>query len=112
MLSIKNRLQKEKDIKNVLKNGKSSFSKHLGVKYIQNDLDSSRFAFIISLKISKKAVKRNRLKRQLREIIRLDLKKIKKGIDIIILTRPGILDLGYNDLKKELLSVFKKSKLI
>lgn len=112
MLAAKNRLQKEKDIKNVLKNGKSFFSTRLGVKFIKNNLDSSRFAFIISLKISKKAVKRNRLKRQLREIIRLAINEIDKGNDIVVLTRPGILDLEYNDLKNELFGVIKKAKLI
>ena len=47
----------------------------------------SRFAFIVSKKIDKRASKRNRFKRLLREAIRLNLTKIKPGYNIILLAK-------------------------
>jgi len=112
MLAKANRLTKQKDIENVLKKGKTKFAKSLGVKYIKNDLYITRTAFIVSTKISKKATKRNRLKRKLREIIRQEAQKIKKGYDFIVLTKKEALEQEYKELEKELKGLLKTIKLI
>lgn len=112
MLPKLNRLSKSKEIEKVYKNGKSFFSKTLGVKVLKNGLEESRFAIVIGLKVSKKAVKRNLVKRQLREILRLNLEKIKLGFDVMLIARPGILEMDYKELEKEVFGTFKKLDLI
>ncbi|MDD4607180.1 MAG: ribonuclease P protein component [Patescibacteria group bacterium] len=112
MLAKPFRLTKRKDFENIWQKGKGRLDQFLGIKFLANDLENSRFAFIVSLKISKKAVQRNKVKRQLREIIRLNLDKIKPGYDIIINTRPGILKLTYQELDQTLIDLLKKLKLI
>lgn len=112
MLPKSNRLSKTKEIEKVYKSRKSFFSKTLGVKALENGLECSRFAIAIGLKVSKKATKRNRVKRQLREILRLNLEKIKTGFDVMIICLPGILDKKYEDLEKELFDAFKKLNLL
>lgn len=52
---------------------------------------NSRFAFIVSKKISKKAVQRNRIRRILSEQIRVFLPKIKPGFDNVFLVKKDIL---------------------
>jgi len=65
--------------------GYSAKSNSLIVKSLKNDLEISRFAFVISTKVDKRATKRNLIKRRLREIVRLRLKKMKTGYDIIFI---------------------------
>ena len=55
MLSIKNRLKKKKDFAQVFKKGKNFKDDALSLKFAKNNLAASRFAFIVSLKVSKKA---------------------------------------------------------
>lgn len=114
MLSQEYRLRKDKEIKTVFKKGKSFYSKILGVKFLSNELENSRFAFVVSNKVSKKAVKRNLLKRRLRGIIQLNLAKIQGNYDVVIITRArvGIMDKKYQELEKDLLWVLKKIKLL
>jgi len=112
MLPKTNRLSNRIDIEKVLTKGHSFFSKHAGLKFIKNGKDTSRFVVIISLKISKKAVVRNKLRRKLLNIILEYLPDIKTSFDVIILTRPILVNLKYQELKQEINYLLKNSKLI
>jgi len=111
MLKKYNRLAKTKEIDRVFKEGGSAFCKHLGVKHLRNDLGFSRFAIVVSAKVSKKAVYRNKIKRRIREIIKQELPTLKAGEDIIIITLPEIRNCSYIDIKKILTQEFRKSSL-
>lgn len=112
MLKAQYRLRKTKDIEAVLKRGKGFFGGKIAVKLAKNGLKNSRFAVVVGVKVSKSAVKRNRLRRQLREIIRLELDELKPGYDVMVMARPKSLELDYHELKKELDKAFKKVGLI
>ena len=112
MLPAANRLSKEKDFKKTFQKGKSFFTKILGVKILKNNLEASRFGIVVSTKISKKAVQRNKIKRQIREVLRLNLDKVKPGFDVVIITLPAIRDLKYADTEKELLTALKKLNIL
>jgi len=107
MLPRHNRLKRTKDFDNTFKKGKTITGKLVFLKIIKNNLDVSRFGFVIGLKISKKAVIRNKIKRQLREIVRKNLPIIKPGFDIVIITKPEIIDKDYQQIKHELENLFK-----
>jgi len=81
--------------------GYSAKSDNLLVKSLRNNLDISRFAFVISTKVDKRATKRNLVKRQLREIVRLRLKKIKPGFDLVFIAQKGIIEKDYKELEKQ-----------
>jgi len=113
MLPAKYRLAKRKDIGRVMKRGRSFFVKDLTIRLVKNDLDNTRLTVVTSIKISKKAVDRNRIKRQIREIIRKEiLSDIKPGFDGLINTRKGLFELSHDELKKLIIGLFKKSRLI
>ncbi len=111
MLSKQFRLTKEKDFENAFKKGDAFFTKILGIKYIKNSLDDSRFGIIVGKKISKKATSRNKIKRQIREILRLQVSQIKAGYDIIIITRDSIINSDYWEIEKNIEYTFKKTGL-
>jgi len=111
MLAKKYRLNKTKDIEKVYKNGKSLIAKILGIKFMENSFNYSRFTFVVSTKIHKKSTKRNLAKRRMRETIRTNIKLIKPGYDVIFLARQGIIDANYEDIKSNIFYVLKKAGL-
>lgn len=111
MLSKDHRIRKDQDVKRVFAKGKGVFDAVCGVKYAKNDLEASRFAIVVGTKVSKSAVKRNRVKRQYREIIRLMMPDIKPGYDVVLLTSAKALELDSGEKTKRLVGVLKKAKL-
>lgn len=108
MLPKKQRLQKNKDFDLVFRGGKSYYSEFFGLKIKKNSLNYNRFGFIVSLKVSKKAVERNRLKRQVREIIREQKDSLKVGFDCVFIFFPQILDKKFSDLKILVVEALRK----
>ena len=90
MLQKINRLQKSKEIEWVLSQGKGFKEDSLALKTAKNNLNYSRFAFLVSKKVSLKASLRNKIKRGLRERVRLSLEKIRIGADNVIVAIPGV----------------------
>ena len=58
-----------------------------------------RYGIVIGLKVSKKAVLRNRKKRQIREIIKNNYNKIRSGVSFIIIAKPDILRVDYREME-------------
>ncbi len=66
-----------------------------------------RFGFTVTKKISKKAVVRNRIKRQLREVVRNFSWDID-GYDIFLIARYKMIDARYKDIESALKKQVKK----
>lgn len=73
------------------------------LKIAKNGKPFSRFGFVVSKKVSKKAVERNRIKRELRSFIHERLPKTVSGFDFLFISKKPIEDNKdlENDLKKE-----------
>jgi len=112
MLPRENRLKKEEDFKKVFKKGRGFTNNLFVLKIVKNNLDISRFAFVISKKISKKATVRNRIKRRLDNVIRADLPKIKKGWDGIIIVLPGAEIKDFKEIEEDINQLLEKARLI
>ena len=135
MLAKENRLRKERDFEAVFRNGKTFKEGFLVLKTIKNNLDTNRFGFIISQKVSKKATVRNKIKRKLREVIRLGIKDCllgnnfhpppantgkeksakdskKDGLDAALIILPGIDKKNFLETKENLRKLLKKASLI
>lgn len=112
MLSREYKLKKDNDFRKVFEKGEYYQEGFINLKLLANSLGISRFAFVTGLKVSKKAVERNRLKRQLEEAVRLNLEKIKPGFDIVVRVRPEIKEQERQQIEDNLLSLFKKAKLL
>ena len=107
-----NRLAKKKDFTRVFKQGRSLYGKFLGVKVFSNQLAKSRYGIIISAKVSKKAVERNKLKRQISRIVNeLDL-SLLQPVDAAIVVLPEALGKTYVELEGEAERLFRGLKLI
>jgi len=83
------RLQKNDRFQEIRSRGKSLSSDILVLCVLPNHLPYSRFGFSVSTRIGG-AVERNRIKRRLREIMRLRTPQIKPGWDIVVVARRPI----------------------
>lgn len=107
MLPKENRLKKKGDFDKIHQEGKFYGTKFVAIKLVKNSLSVSRFGFLVGLKISKRATVRNRIKRRLREIIRLNIDKIKAGYDVIFMVKPEIIGKDYQEVEANVLTVLK-----
>ena len=112
MLPKVNRLKKKKDFERVFKKGKGFGEKFLALKILRNNKGKSRIGFIVPKKHFKKAVLRNKLKRQLREQIKKRLPKIKESQDIVIITKPGLQNLDFWEIDKMLETLLLKANVL
>lgn len=129
MLQTENRLIKVRDFNLLLKHGawfnSDNFSlrvldlgKSQNVVPVKEDksifVKQLRIGFAVGLKISKSAVKRNRLKRQVREVVRLLLKegKIKTGYYFLFVAKAGSLNLDYEKIELQVLELLKKARCL
>ena len=89
--------------------GKRHHTRHFVVIIKQNGLGMTRLGVTVS-KRAGNAVKRNRIKRLIREFFRLNYSKIPQGYDIVVTAKK---DAGYLDLwktKDELGEILFKSE--
>jgi ribonuclease P protein component len=102
------RINKKKDFDNLFKNGKSKKGTFLLLKFTENNLEVLRKAFLVSKKVSSKAVIRNKIRRRLQESLRLFGQNKLKGIDIVIVAFPKIKEKNFFQINEELTSLLKK----
>ncbi len=88
MLKKENRLGKTSEIQKILSKGKGVFNPFFTIKFLPSS-NEKKFTVVVSVKVFKKAVARNRLKRIVREYLRKNLKALKNG-SYIIIARPKI----------------------
>ena len=112
MLSKKYRLKKA-DIEMLKKSGLRIKSKNFSLLVTESKTDlPTRFAFVISSKVSKLATKRNKIKRMISSSIEKIYKQLKPGMSILFLVRKEIGSTDQDTINAEVLRVFQYNKLI
>lgn len=113
MLPVKNRLKKKKDFQEVLKSGLTVRNKYFFLKVIERKENPfTRIGFVVSKKVSKKAVRRNRIKRLFRESLRLRMNKIRPGYDLVFIVLNSADGGTFLEIRKEIDMVLERNRLI
>lgn len=124
MLQENNRLKKKRDIEITLENGKFVGGALATMKYWKVDpekypkrnysLQDLKVGFVAGLKISKKAVVRNRLKRQMREVLRLLLKEksLPLGYMILFFAKKEMIGRPYEEITKDIQGLLHRARLL
>ena len=114
MISQKYRFHGHASLKYVLANGTIARGKVLSIKFVDNARRHySRVAIIISKKVLKHAVDRNRARRRLYEIMRQRLLQFNRVVDVaVMIYQPRVLDMSYDELCLEVDKCLNKLGLI
>jgi ribonuclease P protein component len=120
-----NRLKHWKDFRKVYQQGTRYSSPHLTLLALPDsrsqkqiealealELVKTRIGISIGQKVSKKAVIRNRIKRQIRAICSRLLPEIESGWQVIIVVRPSALECKYEHFLRELKQLLVKANII
>lgn len=105
-------LKKNRQFTVVFRRGKVATSKTVHVIFMKNRLVRNRFGYTTSRSVSQ-AVKRNRLKRLMREALRHQKSLLKQGYDLVLITKlcGGQLP-SYKQVVDDLNICLKKAQLL
>ena len=108
MLSQKYRLSRD-EIDEAMKNGKSLKGRFLAIKYLKGS-EPAKITAVVSKKVSKGAIKRNKVKRRIRESA---IELIKEGAmpngSMVIIALKEALDVPAKDIRDDLSAVLNRS---
>jgi ribonuclease P protein component len=113
VLPKRHRLLLNKEFERTKKVGRRQTGPFFGVVTAEQDQPrDTKFGFVISRKIDKKATVRNRLKRLLCEAVGRLLPKIKSGYDVLFLAKRPLVRKDLGEIEKEVERMFRKVRLI
>ena len=106
------RLRKNSDFQRARQHGRSIASRLLILVCVPNDLASIRVGFVVSKRITKRAVERKYLKRLLAEAIRPYLADIPAGWDIVLSAKHTAIGVPLPALTQDLRILLRRARLL
>ncbi|MFP3896752.1 MAG: ribonuclease P protein component [Anaerolineales bacterium] len=110
MLPLQHRLTRSADFGRVHGEGCCYSNRMLVLCKCRNGLENSRFGFSVSKRVGN-AVVRNRVKRLLREVVRLHCDLISSGWDIVFIARSAIVGADYGAVESAVTSLLSSAEL-
>lgn len=113
MLQFRHRFHGHGSLRFVYAHGKAVRSSLMVVKSSQNPRRRhSRFAVVVSKKVMKSAVRRNRIRRRVYEIIRQELPQLRAGRDVACIIVSGeVLTMPHEALRAAVINQFRQADL-
>ena len=120
MLPTENRLRHNKDFSAVYHKGIRKNSSYLALRALRHQQkpklplpnQPTRIGISISKKVSKGAVIRNRIKRQIRAALRQILPSISRGWDIVIVVKPTAQQCNYGEFLQQLEKLLAQAEIL
>jgi len=104
-------LKKNHEFRKLYSKGKSIAAKCVVVYCRRNNSSENRLGITVSTKIGG-AVQRNRIRRRLKEIYRLNESLLSAGYDIVLVARTRSRFAGYKEIEHSVLNLFKHLGII
>lgn len=113
MLSVIHRFHGHGSLRYVYRNGQAIRSHFLTIKTVVNPRRKhSRFAVVISKKVLKSAVGRNRIRRRIYEVIRNELPNFQSANDVVVLVFSSeLISMPASELSETLRQLFDQAGL-
>lgn len=103
---LHNSMKSPRDFKRVYESGKSYANKYLVMYVYKNETEENKIGISVSKRVGNSVV-RHRTTRLIRESVRLNEEKCKKGYDIIIIARGNIKGKGFREVERAYLHLLK-----
>lgn len=110
-MKVRDTLKKNSDFRRLYARGKSAATPYLVVYCRKNRLDHNRVGYTVSVKLGH-AVVRNRVRRRLREIVRLNASRVRPGYDLVLVARSRAVGAEYRKLEQAYLTACGKLGLL
>jgi len=123
------RIKKRRDYLSLQASGKKKHSDHFLVSWRQlegsrskgapakaasiksSQCEESRLGITVTKKVHKRAVRRNFIKRHVREFFRLNRQKLWRSVEVVVIAKSGAADLSGPEVLEEIESLFKAAGL-
>ncbi|HPN67054.1 MAG TPA: ribonuclease P protein component [bacterium] len=102
MLPKNNRLNEARGFQDILKNGKKIERNLVFIRY--KFIAENKLGVIVSTKVSKLAVQRNRIKRLIREVVAKEVFNKKKRLGLVIVAKKEIAEMDYLQIRNDILT--------
>lgn len=109
MLPREHRLRSNQEFQRVYRVGRS-WAHPLAALHVAAAPGNQRFGISVSKKVGN-AVRRNRVRRRLREIVRAALPDLRVGFDAVVVARAAAADAEFAALSEALSELFRRSRL-
>lgn len=110
-MDIRCTLKKNSDFRRLYAKGKSAVTPYMVVYCRRNNLGVNRLGYTVSTKLGH-AVVRNRVRRRLREIYRLNARHMKQGWDLVVVARSRCVGAQYARMNSAFLEACGKLGLL
>lgn len=111
MISKKHRFHGLGSLRFVYNKGQTVRAQHFALRYAFNKRrDSYRVAVVVSKKVNKSAVVRNRIRRRLYEVVRLNDEPIKQPLDLVLTVySEAVLEMPHEELSSQVAELINKA---
>ncbi len=104
-------IKKNKEFKKVYKKGRYFAEKYLVLYILANKEDYNKVGYSVSKKVGN-AVRRNRIKRLMKENYRRIYHELKHGYYLVFTARVASKDASYHDIKNCMIKALNRAKLL
>jgi ribonuclease P protein component len=106
------RIKRREDFVGLQESGSKVSARNLLLIYSQSDKATSRFGIVVTRKLDPRATVRNRVKRKIREVLRLNRCNLLGNFEILIIARRGIAECSFQEIEKQILESLRRAKCI
>jgi ribonuclease P protein component len=101
-----------RDANFVARRGRGISGAVLRIKWAPERARHSHASVVVGLAVDKRATVRNRLKRQLREILRPLVPRLSPPVNLMVFTQKTALDKSFRELAHELTALLRRAHLL
>lgn len=99
------------EFKRVYSRGKTYWNRNLVLYVRKNELGYNRVGYSITKKVGNSVV-RNKIKRRMKEIYRLNFQNLKGNYDMIFIPKKNVVDISYKDLESAMFHILGLARIV
>jgi len=104
------RLRKHADYQRVYKESRKHFSQSMSyffrTRTEQDNVPEGPRVGLTAGRVLGKAIERNRIKRRMREVVRINLNRLPRTVDVVLHPRKSVIDMEFAKLENEVARIF------